>query len=207
MLVTVALTPTSAGRLRPRGSLRVSLHGSSRPATSARKFGKAELRSAHAALAILRNGGYYRLVLGKSITPEQITDRREALEQEARDLGIASIEAQFEVLNGDSMPRWAEEFPAVASSPAIRGVGIIGQTFDDWSNSVVHRTAWIPSEARTNQINDLRLAITEGNELGVHVQGVSGLGNTRLVMESLKDRKARHWLYTCQARISLIQLS
>lgn len=149
---------------------------------------KAELRGATAALAILRAGGSYRLVLGKSITPEQITERREALESVAEEVGIHVSPGQFEVLNGDSMARWAEEFPAVASSPTIRGMGIIGQTFDEWSNSVVHRTAWVESEERSEQIAALRDAIREGDELGVHVEGVSGLGKTRLVMETLRGQ-------------------
>jgi len=46
--------------------------GDSGPETAA-----AELRGASAALAVLAGGGSYRLVLGKSLTPEQMTDRRE----------------------------------------------------------------------------------------------------------------------------------
>ncbi|WP_157002154.1 hypothetical protein [Agromyces laixinhei] len=152
---------------------------------------KAELRGATAALAILEKGGTYRLVLGKSITPEQATERREALEAVATERGITRFDGQFEVLNGDSLARWIEEFPAVASSPTIRGLGIIGQTFDEWSNSIVHQTAWVPSEARSRQIEALVDAIGAGDELGVHVEGVSGLGKTRLVMEALRSHDNR----------------
>lgn len=152
---------------------------------------KTELRGATAALAILENGGTYRLVLGKSITPEQATERREALEAVATERGITRFDGQFEVLNGDSLARWIEEFPAVASSPTIRGLGIIGQTFEEWSNSIVHQTAWVPSEARSRQIEALVDAIGAGDELGVHVEGVSGLGKTRLVMETLRSHDNR----------------
>ncbi len=149
---------------------------------------KTELRGATAALEILRRGGRYRLVLGKSITPQQVDERRQALEATADELSIERFADQFEVLNGDRLARWAEEFPAVASSPIIRGMGIIGQTFEEWSNSVVHRTAWVPSPSRTSQIEALRNAIQSGDELGIHVEGVSGLGKTRLVMEALRGQ-------------------
>lgn len=147
---------------------------------------KSELRSAEAAKEILRAGGKYRLVLGKSITPTQIDDRREALEVVARELGVDITEGQIEVLNGDALARWAQEFPAIARSPIISGFGHVGLTFDEWANSVSHNTTWIESDARTRQIEDLRHAIENGDESGIHVEGVSGLGKTRLVMEALR---------------------
>jgi len=148
------------------------------------------LRGASAALAVLAGGGSYRLVLGKSLTPEQMTDRREALEAVIRDLGIPDRPGQVEVLNGDSLARWAEEFPALASSPVIRGVNVIGQTFDEWSNSAMHRAGWIGSGVRDQEILDLRGEIEAGDDLGVRVEGGSGFGKTRLVMEALRGHIA-----------------
>lgn len=147
-----------------------------------------ELRGAAAALEILQHGGSYRLVLGKSLTPDQITRRKTKLEETARSLSIMVDPGTIEVLNGDSLARWAEEFPAVASSPSIRGMGTIGQTFGEWSASVSHMTTWVASEERDKQIEDLRQAIQSGDESGVHIEGVSGLGKTRLVMEALRDQ-------------------
>ncbi|WBM79891.1 hypothetical protein KIV56_17245 [Cryobacterium breve] len=157
--------------------------GDAGPQTSA-----SELRLASAALAILTAGGSYRLVLGKSIAPEQITDRREALEAVLKDCAIAARPGQIEVLNGDALARWAEEFPALASSPLIRGMHIIGQTFDEWSNSAMHCSAWIGSEVRDQEIVDLRREIDEGDDLGVRVEGGSGFGKSRIVMEALRDQ-------------------
>lgn len=147
-----------------------------------------ELRGATAAVAILKAGGSYRLVLGRSLAPNLIATRKARLEKVARAFGVKVIPGRIEVLAGDSLARWAEEFPAVASSPSIRGMGTIGQTFGEWSDSVSHTTTWVPSEAREKQIVDLREAIQSGDESGVHVEGVSGLGKTRMVMEALRDQ-------------------
>lgn len=147
---------------------------------------KAELLGATAALEVLKNGGSYRLVLGRSMTPAQITKRKEALEAAARSVDIQVDADTIKVFNADHLARWAEVFPAVAISPLIRGIGIIGQSFDEWSSSVSHQTTWVPSEERTEQIASLQEAILSGDESGVHVEGVSGLGKTRLVMESLR---------------------
>ncbi len=147
-----------------------------------------ELRNASEARAILAAGGSYRLALGRSITPEQIADRREALEAVVRELGIPERPGQIEVLNGDSLARWAEEFPAIASSPLIRGMNIIGQTFSEWSNSAMHRSTWVGSEVRDQEILDLRREIEDGDDLGVRVEGGSGFGKTRLVMEALRGQ-------------------
>ncbi|WP_146080231.1 hypothetical protein [Pseudoclavibacter sp. RFBG4] len=147
-----------------------------------------ELRGANAAVEILKAGGSYRLVLGKSLAPNLIATRKARLENVARALGVEVVPGLIEVLAGDSLARWAEEFPAVASGPSIKGMGTIGQTFGEWSDSVSHTTTWVPSEAREKQIEDLRAAIQTGDESGVHVEGVSGLGKTRLVMEALRGQ-------------------
>lgn len=149
---------------------------------------KRELLGATAALEVLEKGGSYRLVLGRSLTPEKIATRKEALEDAVRSLGIAIEADTIEVLNADHLARWAEVYPAVAISPLIRGIGIIGQTFDEWSASVSHKTTWVASEAREKQLESLQEAIQSGDESGVHVEGVSGLGKTRLVMEALRSQ-------------------
>ncbi|WP_286932958.1 hypothetical protein [Microbacterium sp.] len=149
---------------------------------------KTELLGATAALEVLKNGGSYRLALGRSLTPAKIAKRKAALEDAARSVGITVDAGTIEVLNADHLARWAEVYPAVAISPLIRGIGIIGQTFDEWSASVSHKTTWVASEARDKQIESLQEAIQSGDESGVHVEGVSGLGKTRLVMEALRGQ-------------------
>jgi hypothetical protein len=147
---------------------------------------RTELQTAEAALDVLQRGGSYRLVLGRSLTPQQVTNRKVALEETARNIGIETPPGVIEVLNSDHLARWAEQFPALATHHLIRGIGTVGQTFDEWSSSVSHRTAWMSSESRTKQIQGLLDAIRTGDESGVHIEGVSGVGKTRLVMEALR---------------------
>ena len=146
---------------------------------------KTELLGASKAIEILRAGGSYRLVLGASLTSAKIADRRAKLLEAAQELGI-DASSRIEVLAADSLARWTEEFPALAVSPLLRNTGVIGQTFEEWSRSIRHTTLWVSSPERDAQIATLRSAILGGTQLDIHLDGVSGLGKTRLVLEALR---------------------
>jgi hypothetical protein len=59
---------------------------------------KVELRGAEWAVQVLKSGGKYRLVLGRSMTAKKISDRRTALRDMAGELGINLEEDAIEVL-------------------------------------------------------------------------------------------------------------
>lgn len=147
---------------------------------------KAELTGATRAIETLRAGGTYRLVLGASRTSAMITARRNALVEAATDLGIAVTEGMIEVIAADSLATWIEQYPALAVNPLLRGTGVIGQTFDEWSRSNRHTTTWVTSPDRDAQIDALRETLSGGTQIDIHLDGVSGLGKTRLVMEALR---------------------
>lgn len=149
---------------------------------------KAELRGATKAIATLRAGGTYRLALGASRTSAMITARRNALVEAATDLGIAVADGMIEVITADSLAGWIEQYPALAVSPLLRGTGAIGQTFDEWSRSNRHTTTWVTSPDRDAQIQALRETISGGTQIDIHLDGVSGLGKTRLVLEALRSQ-------------------
>lgn len=149
---------------------------------------KEELRGASAALDTLRAGGTYRLVLGGSITTLQIKNRRDALIAEATDLGITLAPGAIEVYAADALARWAEEHPSLAVDPILRGIGRTGLTFEGWSQSNRHLSAWTPSDERTGLLEEIRGVISGVDSLDAHVQGVSGLGKTRLVMEAVRGQ-------------------
>lgn len=77
---------------------------------------KTELLEATAALEILTSGGSYRLALGRSLTPVQISRRKSALEAAARSVGIAVNPGTIEVLNADHLARWAEVYQRLRSA-------------------------------------------------------------------------------------------
>lgn len=147
---------------------------------------KTELLGASKAIDILRSGGSYRLVLGASLTAAKMAARRAKLLEAAQELGIDDAASRIEVLAADTLARWIEEFPSLAVSPLLRNTGVIGQTFEEWSRSIRHTTLWVSSPERDAQIATLRSAIVGGAQLDIHLDGVSGLGKTRLVLEALR---------------------
>lgn len=149
---------------------------------------KTELEGATKAIKILRAGGSYRLVLGASLTSAKIDARRTQLKEAVRALGIDGAEYKVDVISADGLARWIETYPALAVHPLLRASGVIGQTFEGWSSSIRHTTTWVSSAERDQQIETLRTTIESGSQLDVHLDGVSGLGKTRLVLEGMRGR-------------------
>ena len=147
---------------------------------------KDELGGATHALEILRAGGKYRLVLGDSMTSAKITNRRSALREKANELGITLAADAIEVIGADGLARWVEQYPALAVSPLLGGAGYVGQTFEAWSRSRRHQGEWTTSESRQNAIDGIRQVLEGDSQRDIHVDGVSGLGKTRLVLETLR---------------------
>lgn len=147
-----------------------------------------ELKGATKALEILRNGGSYRLVLGVSLTSAKIDSRRRALVAAARGAGITPAVSAIDVIGADALARWAEQYPALAVSPVLRGAGHIGQTFDEWSRSQLHQTLWVQSPTRHALMETVRDVVSGNEQLDLHIDGESGLGKTRLVLEALRGQ-------------------
>lgn len=152
----------------------------------------AELSGAERALEILRGGGSYRLVLGASLTSKKATARRKALILAAKNASIDVIEGQIEVLAGDGLARWAETYPSIAVSPILGGIGHVGQEFEQWSESIRHSTVWVTSADRDAEIADVRQLVSGGEQVDLHVDGASGLGKTRLVLEAMRGEPYEH---------------
>ncbi len=150
---------------------------------------KAEIGKATHALQILRDGGKYRIVFAATMPPRAVADRRKAIMEELATQGITTAAGDVEVLIADNVARWAEEFPALAVNPLIGGTGQFGLTFDQWSRSSGHTTSWFSSAARDAQIDEVRQIINGRVSQDVHLDGDSGLGKTRLVMEAARGQE------------------
>jgi hypothetical protein len=148
---------------------------------------KKELKGADAALEVLRQGGRYRLVLGASLTADKVKRRRNALIQEAEQLGIVLKDDSIDVMTADSLAAWAEEYPALAVWPPLGGIDYGAIPFENWSASNNHATTWVPSESRADVQQAIRDLLTVDTYLDMRVMGVSGMGKTRLVMETLRE--------------------
>jgi hypothetical protein len=147
-----------------------------------------ELRGATRAIEILKAGGSYRLVLGKSLAEPQISRRRASLVSAATDMGIADAASHIEVITADGLARWIETYPALAVSPLLGGVGRGALSFQEWSESHPHNTRWISSTTRDLEISGLRASIESGGSAASRIEGVSGLGKSRLALEALRGQ-------------------
>lgn len=149
---------------------------------------KAELRKAERAKEVLLNGGSYRLVLGATRTSQMVTSRRNALVETARELGVANPESKIEVIAADGLARWIETYPALAISPLLGGIGRRALSFVEWSNSHPHETTWTTSQRRDADLEGLRNSVVSNSSFASRVEGVSGLGKSRLALESMRGQ-------------------
>ncbi|RYF52419.1 MAG: hypothetical protein EOO27_28590, partial [Comamonadaceae bacterium] len=147
---------------------------------------KEELEGASYAQEILRAGGKYRLVLGDTMTSAKIANRRTALREKAFELGITLETDSIDVIGADGLARWVEQYPALAVSPFLGGTGYVGQTFEAWSRSRRHQGPWTSSDSRQSAIDGIKKVLEGESQRDVHIDGVSGLGKTRLVLEALR---------------------
>jgi hypothetical protein len=155
--------------------------GDLKPAAS-----KKEFAGATRALEILRAGGKYRLVLGADINDGQVRSRRNALRDEAGQLNIPLNDDTIEVLNASDLAEWAESHLSLAVSQLLGGVRSAVEDFDEWLNSSDTATIWVESDAR--KVVDLRIndLLENENHHDLHIEGVSGLGKSRTVLEALR---------------------
>lgn len=156
-----------------------------------------EITGATRALEIIRAGGKYRLVVGVSLTEQKINQRKKAIDDCLSNLGCVTSEDTVRILTADSLARWTEEFPALALTPILNGVGHVGQSMDQWTNSILHKTKWCSSDDRNLQIESLRGVVERNQQVDVHICGPSGLGKTRFVMEALKNQSYESLVIYC----------
>ena len=149
---------------------------------------KTELAGATAALDILRAGGKYRLVIGADINYSKVQTRRKALREEAARLGIALDDDSIEVLTAGDLAEWAESRPSLAVSQLIGGIRGIAEDFHEWAASNGAGTKWVASPARQVIADVVRNLVETSGQSALHVEGVSGLGKSRTVLEALRGQ-------------------
>lgn len=149
----------------------------------------AELARASRAHEILRKGGKYRLVLGKSLEDYLIEAREAALSRTAKELGFQPGEDQLRVIAGDRLAAWIERHPQLAVSRILGGIGNEAIAFDKWQQSNAHQSTWVPSAARDDLKSALDEFLDDPARLELRIEGASGLGKTRGLLESLRGSK------------------
>ncbi len=146
-----------------------------------------ELAGASRALEVIKQGGKYRLVLGKALEDHLIVPREQRLREKAEELGIGASGDRFKVIDGNQLARWLERYPALATARALRGTGTVAIGFDRWRVSQAHQATWVPSSARDELRSEILNFLGQSSKLDLRIEGVSGLGKTRGVLEALRD--------------------
>ena len=149
---------------------------------------KTELRGASWARMRIAGGAKYRLVLGAGLGDNLISSRKAALVQEARDLGLPYAGDIFNVLDASMVARWASSYPALAVSRLLGGPGRAAVDHESWGRSIRHKSQWVDTTARAASVESLRVLLADGAVMDIRVDGVSGVGKTRLALEALRDQ-------------------
>ncbi len=152
-----------------------------------------ELASATWAHEFLRHGGHYVLALGAQRPDNLVTARRRAIAAGAIALGLipAGEEDRIIVYEANSLARWASRFPALAASRLIGGPGRAVSDFEAWAGTQLRLAFWVADQPRTEAIRAIRDQLIAPDGLEVRVQGESGIGKSRLVLEALDDESLR----------------
>jgi hypothetical protein len=153
-----------------------------------------ELVQADAAHEILKKGGTYVLVLGKALSDTLIERRRAKLVAQAVKMKLISKHdsERIRVYDANKLARWASTFPSLAFSTLAGGPGGGAVDIESWSSSRRHSGEWVSDLSRQNVIDQIRLQVANSNEVEVRVQGESGAGKTRLVLEALSEPAYRN---------------
>lgn len=148
-----------------------------------------EFADATRAQEIVKQGGKYRLVLGKGLEDHLIAAREKELRAKAKSLDFDTSGDRFKVLDGNQLARWLESYPALAVSNVLRGVGHGAIDFDKWQRSQSHQTTWVESAERDELRSAVQTFLGQSSKLDFRIEGVSGLGKTRGVLEALRGSK------------------
>lgn len=134
-------------------------------------------------------GGSYVIVIAAALPDNLIERRRQAVAATAMDLGLIDVDDRdrIRVYDANALGRWASRFPALAVSGLAGGPGSDAVDFDRWAAGRTHTVAWAAEAARDAAIEDIRRQVASDGVVEIRVQGDSGVGKTRLVLEALRD--------------------
>lgn len=147
-----------------------------------------ELEAADWAHELLESGGAYVLVVGPPLPDNLIEARRRSIAGKAVKLGLIDQDDpdRIRVYEANRLARWASRFPALAMSRVAGGPGSAAIDFERWESSRAHTTEWVADGDRTSALAAIREQVESLGAVEVRVQGESGIGKTRLVLEALR---------------------
>jgi len=138
----------------------------------------------HGVQEAVRKGGTYCLVAGKDYVAQPRQRREEKLKQCFLEI---SLPPKYRFYNASDIARWASEHPSIALLPYFdRPIGEL-MRFEKLANQPAHIVPFQPEERRIQIINEIKKVIQDGSQLlSVRIEGLAGVGKTRLAMESVR---------------------
>ena len=152
------------------------------PAGCAEEFGGATW-----AQNFVRTGSSYVMVLGVALTDQKLERRKDAIVKKADEIGLGIDRSRVRVYDANALARWASLYPSLAISKAMGGPGLVAVDFSTWESTRLGRTVWVADETRVTTIHAIRSALSSPGFVDLRVQGVSGVGKSRLVMEAMRE--------------------
>ncbi len=141
----------------------------------------------------VRGGGSYIIVIGATLPDNLIERRRKKVAEKAIELGLLTADdrQRIRVYDANKLARWASRFPSLAVSRLAGGPGSVAVEYDRWASGRTHDTHWVADAEREAAIQQIRSQLSSPGAIEVRVQGESGIGKTRLVMEALNSDEFR----------------
>lgn len=149
-----------------------------------------ELEKATWAHEFLRHGGSYVIVIATPLPDNLVERRRAKVAAKAVELGLLAQDDRdrIRVYDANKLARWASRFPPLAVSRLSGGPGSDAVDFEIWASGRTHTTTWTPDDARSDAIAAIRAQVSSPGVVEIRVQGDSGIGKTRLVLQALRDQ-------------------
>ena len=137
----------------------------------------------------VKNGGSYVIVLGKPLSDPLIARRQLRVFEEARSLALLGEEERHRVrvYDANAIARWASLYPSLAVSALFGGPGSAAIDLSTWAASRDHTMVWTPDDSRAERVAELREGLSSSQIVDYRIQGDSGVGKTRLALETLSD--------------------
>ena len=133
-----------------------------------------------------RNGRYAIVCTGHDLTPEQRNDSRQHIASVLAEIGFEGYEELIEVLGASQIAEYAERYPGTASlltNDPIQEALVL----EEWQQDSHMANSFEVSPEQSQLIGQIQTCL-QGETKHIRILGEPGLGKTRIVLESVKDK-------------------
>ena len=137
---------------------------------------------------VLEAGGCYIMLSNRTFTRHATSKRVQRIRDSLRAAGLSVDEGQVQFRDADQIATWANCFPSVATwVKELTQPGAVGplRSWNHWAGRSEHRQSpWVADDRLPALRADVLRQVAEEHGI-VHVQGLLGVGKSRLMLEAL----------------------